>query len=326
MSNLSLPFPSLALKRLGRGWGAFINHSKYGLLCLLLAASPPSASAFTLGIEVADGVGGRIGNVPGNVGCTPYCVAQVPSEALLSLFALPDKGYRFQGWEGACAKTLGPLCTLRPNEDTYLAARFVKSQASQAPAKALLLLHGEGVKHTVWNEFVKHHFNDRCPSIYGGVVLGEDASGEGNQVYCYRIAFGYYKWLKHSETAKGIPAPSGTEKKPHNIPTQQLAYETQAAVLGILARHPNLSLTLVGQAQGGALAAQSFLQGKMAGHSRVVGVLALQTPKGKADGALRHTAWQPKHASVVELQATPEQAAKIGDALAELTPSWWMAR
>lgn len=293
-----------------------------GLLSLAVLSLP--APAATLGVGVAGGLGGRIGNVPSAMECAPYCIAETSDGSLLSLFALPDEGYRFDSWEGACAGTLGPLCTLRPGGDTRLSARFAKNQASQASAKALLLLHGEGAKNTVWNEFAKQRFNDRCPVIYGGVVLGDDAYDPQNKAYCYRIAFGYYDLLQHGEAAaKGLPSSLGDPEKPGRVPVRQLAYEVRAAVLGILGRHPKLSLTLVGQGRA-ALAAQSFMQADTAERKRIVGLLVLQEPRD--EGESHRAARRAKNVSLLKLQAGPEQVAKISAALTQLAPSRRMPR
>lgn len=306
------------------GLKALIRNISSGLLSLLLCiALPLPTLAATLGIGVADGIGGRIGNVPGDMECAPYCISQASADALVSLFALPDEGYRFAGWEGACAGTLGPLCTLRADGDTQLLARFTKNQASHVPAKALLLLHGESAKNTVWNDFAKQHFNDRCPVIYGGVVLGDDAYDPHHKVYCYRIAFGYYDLLNHSEAAKGLQSTHDNQPKSSHVPIRHLAYEVRAAVLGILARHPKLSLTLVGQGRS-VLAAQSFLQAKTAERKRIVGLLDLQEANNKE--AFHRAAGQPKQASLLKLQASPEQTAKISAALSRLGSSWWVSR
>lgn len=300
------------------------THKVNGLLLItaLFAALSHQAAAFTLDVQVADGIGGRVVSVPGNTDCVPYCTIEASSRSVVSLFALPDKAYRFDGWTEACVHTIGPLCTLIPSENIRLSARFVKVEAPQPPTKALLLLHNEGAKHTVWNEFVKQRFNNRCPVIYGGVVLGDDSFDPRNKVYCYRIAFGYYDMLKHSKAGDG-------RQMKKRFSSKYLGYEVRAAVLGVLNRHPNLSLTLVGQARA-ALAARSFLQSDTAEGSDVVGLLALQQFSDDGNDAASEPfygeAFQTERVAVLELEAGPEQDGKISAALAQLTKSWWMSR
>ncbi|MDD5273195.1 MAG: hypothetical protein PHU14_10795 [Methylovulum sp.] len=275
--------------------------------------------AFTLTAQVTDG-GGRIAALPHGIDCAPYCTIETSAKAMAHLFAIPDKGYRLQGWEGGCADTLGPLCTLKVMGNSTVVARFVKAPTSQKPAKVLLLLHGEGVKHTVWNEFVKQRFNNRCPVIYGGVVLGDDAFDPDNKVYCYRIAFGYYDMLNLSMTGHNPPKPPSSTR---------LGYEVRAAVLGVLDRHPNASLTLVGQARG-AVAAQAFLQTDCEERKHIVGLLALEqnapnnTPA--LTGLLRTASASPRHTATLTLKATPEEDAQLSAALAQLNQSWWLGR
>jgi len=278
---------------------------------------------------VADGLGGRVAGVPGNTECVSNCTIQAADQTLVSLFALPDKGYRFKSWYGKCANTLGPLCTLRADEDIRVGARFVKTEAPQMPAKALLLLHDERDKHTVWNEFVKQRFNNRCPIVYGGVVLGDDSFDSHNNVYCYRIAFGYYDMLNHGETARGLQKVGDTRKAKDRFSGKRLGYEVRAAVLGVSDRHPNLNLTLLGQAHA-ALAAQSFLQADTVERTSIVGLLALQQAnhngKDMASEKPRSEIFQAEPTAVLKLNAEPDQDAKISAALAKLTKSWWMAR
>lgn len=301
-----------------------IPTAKWGLPCaLVLAALSLQAPAFALDVQVAGGSGGRVAIVPGDTDCALDCRIQVPPYSLLSLFALPDQDYRFQGWNGACAGTLGPLCTLRAGEHIGVSANFARAEMPQAPAKALLLLHGEGARHTVWNELVKQHFNNRCPVIYGGVVLGEDSFDPRNNVYCYRIAFGYYDMLNHNIAAKALQKAGDTTK----TSGKHLGYEVRAAVLGLLNRHPELSLTLVGQARA-ALAAQSFLQAGTGEGSRVIGVLALQQSSYDSEQAIygQFETWLSGRIAVRQLEAGPEQDGKISAALGGLTKSWWMSR
>ncbi|MDP2902266.1 MAG: hypothetical protein Q8N96_04055 [Methylovulum sp.] len=296
-----------------------INKVKWWLLfTVMFAAFPLPTTALTLDAQVADGVGGHIASASGDMDCMPGCTLQIPSQALVSLFAVADKDYRFQGWNGACVNTIGPLCTLKPSGNISLGARFVKTKVPKMPVKALLLLHDEGVKHTVWNEFVKQHFNNRCPVVYGGVVLGEDSYDPHNNVYCYRIAFGYYDMLNIA--AKTLQDNASVGKAKPRFSSKRLGYEVRAAALGLLKRHPKLSLTLVGQARA-ALAAQSFLQADIAENSGVVGLLALQQAGHNGADALDNLA-----SPVLKLDAEPEQDAKISAALAQLTNSWWMAR
>lgn len=292
------------------------------LIAALFATLLQRVEAFTLEVQVADGIGGRVVSVPGNTDCVPYCAIEVSSRSVASLLALPDKNYRFDGWTGACAHTIGPLCTLIPGENTRLSARFTKNEAPRAATKALLLLHDEGVKHTVWNEFVKQRFNNRCPVVYGGVVLGDDAFDPRNKVYCYRIAFGYYEMLNHGKAGVG-------RKASKRISGKYLGYEVQAAVLGILNHHPNLSLTLIGQGRA-ASAAYTFLQSDTAGSVDVAALLALQAQDGNANDsgleAYDGETLPTDHAAVFGLKAGAEQEGKISTALARLTKSWWMAR
>ncbi len=305
-----------------KGYGLKLpfNSAKWLLLLTVMVLTfPLPTTALELDIQVADSSGGHVASVLGDIDCISSCTFQIPADALVSLFAVPDKNYRFEGWNGACINTIGPLCTLKSNENISLSARFVKTKVPKKPTKALLLLHGEGIKHTVWNEFVKQHFNNRCPIIYGGVVLGEDSYNPHNNVYCYRVAFGYYDLLNQSIAGKLLHHDANDGKK-KRVSSKQLGYEVRAAALGLLNRHPQLSLTLIGQAQS-ALAAQSFLQADTTENQAIVGLLALQQSGHNATNPLDKLAFP-----ILTLKADPEQDAKINAALAKLTRAWWMTR
>lgn len=291
------------------------------LFCWGLFSYAP-ADAATLTLQVTDGLGGRIAAAPGDVDCTVNCLIGANPGSVSSLFAIANKGYRFQAWEGACANTLGPLCTLKVQGDARLSARFVKADTSRKPVKALLLLHGEDARQSVWNDFVKQRFNNRCPVVYGGVVMGEDSHDPDNKVYCYRIAFGYYALLKQSAALLGEKETGKRQKTKKTVSGKLWSHEIRAAVLGVLTRHPHLNLTLVGQARA-AVAAQSFLQTDTLESHHVIGLLALghisQTFEPAPPNALL-----ARRVAVLNLMAEPDQEAKISTALAQLTQSWWL--
>lgn len=308
-----------------------VNKAGHQLLLIaaMLAAFPLNVSAVTTAVQVIDGSGGRVTNIPSNTGCQQNCIIRTASETIISLFAIPDKGYRFQGWDGACVKTIGPLCTLKTIEDSSVSARFVKTESVHAQTKALLLLHDARGKPTVWNEFVNQSFNNRCPIIYGGVVLAEDSFNPHNKVYCYRIAFGYYDLLKVSKTIMLGDVVLDGNKKKGDFFGKQLSNEVAAAMLGILNRHPKLSLALVGQ-ESAAIAAQHYLQKNTVVGADVVGLLALQR-SGLAGNAAEYevldsVGFKPDRSAYLSLNVSPKQGAKISVALTQLTKSWWMAR
>ena len=181
----------------------------------------------------------------------------------MSLFAAPEAGYRFADWGGACKNSLGPLCVLKMDKDRTVTARFIKDSRTHSKVKALLLLHGMNANHETWNEFVKQRFGDRCTRIYGGVAIGTEAKSVRNNVYCYRMDFGYYDNLSGRKGLEGL-TPAGVRAKGQlaagDFSTfQQLGYEVRAAVRAILDRHPKAGIVLFGHSRGG-LAARTLLQ------------------------------------------------------------------
>lgn len=283
---------------------------RFATLLAGIASLAPISEAASVTLS-ARTEGGRIAVVPDEMSCAaPSCVVEEPSRTPVGLFAEPEAGYRFKGWDGACENAIGPLCTLPPADGAFsLGAYFVRDDRLQslAQTKALLLLHGAESDSSVWNEFVKQRFDNRCPTIRGGVVLGEDSLDAGNQVYCYRVDFGYFDAAAPKlQTADALAAddPAAFEHWRH---------EVRAAILGIHDRHPKIELVLVGHAQGG-WAARGFLRAETPESRDVVGLLTLGA--GQDADALQQTR--------LDLPAVnPEEEAGINWALNRMLPSWW---
>lgn len=257
-------------RRVGRVSHAAKRHTvslkvlRWLACCLgILGATLAHAETATLELGV-EGGGGRIISA-GGVQCPANCAVTAAEQALVSLFAVADPGYRFDSWQGACEAAIGPLCTLTAKPGMALSARFVRDEVEHGQSKALLLLHGANANYAAWNEFVKQRFNDRCPTIRGGVVLGGDSFDPDNGVYCYRIDFGYY-----------ATAPKAASARDDSATLKQLGHEVRAAVLGILGRHPKLSLVLLGHERGGE-AAREFLLSNAQEREAVAGFLSVDT-------------------------------------------------
>jgi hypothetical protein len=285
------------------------------------------AAAVTLEIEVSSR-GGQVANSLDTTQCFDNCALSSSPGSAVSFFASPDKGYRFHGWSGACSGNKGPLCALKLAKDARLSARFIKVASPPQPSKAVLLLHDLAARQSVWNEFVNRHFDNRCPVVYGGVVLGEDSVNRANQVHCYRIAFGYYDLIglaSHVDEKVRLGfQPEGKAPMP-----DALANEIKAAVLGILNRHPNLSLALIGHGRS-ATAAESYLVSDSARNAGIMGLLALQAPafqgEGKAVPGPTPLADPHGQPAIYDLDADPGQVGEIGSALLTMTDSWWHDR
>lgn len=294
------------------------------LLLLLAGFLPVPVLAYSLSVEVTGGTGGRVA-VPGQGECLAKCGWLARSSETLSLFAVPDPGYRFAGWEGECRDTLGPLCTLAADRNLETSVRFEPMDAKAGPVKALLLVHRPGGHASVWNDFVSRYFDNRCPVIFGGVLLDDDAGNSANQVFCYRIALGYYQNFLQIPEQPADQASSVSFDEATEMPLYQLANEIQAALLGIANRHPHSSFVVVGQGLGG-LASQILVQdvGDVAGP--IIGVLALggqappQGQDGGHDGSYRFGSLP---VPVVPLNARPDQNRKLNWALGQLAPAWW---
>ncbi|MBK8816429.1 MAG: hypothetical protein IPN42_13430 [Methylococcaceae bacterium] len=302
----------------------FITHTQIlkalSIFLISLSFYAHQADAYQLELEIFESKGGKISSVENNFGCMEHCKIQTFSKRIISLLALADDGYRFDGWEGACDNSLGPLCTLKLNENGKVSAKFVKSEQATPPVQAILLLHDINEKHTVWNEFVKQRFNNRCPVVYGGFVLDKDSFDTSNRTACYRIAFGYYGLIRDSLVDKDYLANS----RPHYSKTH-LGFEIRAAVLGLLNRHPNLNLTLIGNGHA-AIPALSYLQTTTEDRKNINGLLSLSSEGRITDknifSAMRADS-EFKEFPLVRIAAHPAQSRKINAALDTLVNAKW---
>ena len=278
------------------------------------------ADAYQLDVEVFESKGGKISNVENNFDCIEHCKIQTFSKKIISLLALADDGYRFAGWEGGCNSSLGPLCTLKLNGNEKVSAKFVKSEHIPPPVQALLLLHDIDEKHTVWNEFVKQRFNNRCPVVYGGVVLDKDSFDISNHTACYRIAFGYYGLIRDSlENKDAVDTNRAYYSKVH------LGFEIRAAVLGLLNRHPNLNVTLIGNGYA-AIPALSYLQTTTEERKNINGLLSLSSEDRIADKntlSAMSADGELKEFPLVKIAAHPAQSRKINAALDTFVIAKW---
>lgn len=282
------------------------------------------AAAYRLELEISGANGGKIGNIENSYVCEKHCQLQTFSKNLLSLVALAEDGYRFAGWEGACENRMGPLCTLKPDDNVKVGARFVKNHAVQPSAQALLLLHNANEKNSVWNEFIQQRFNNRCPVIYGGVILDQDSFDARSRTACYRIAFGYYDLLK-----VGMRLEDGLDIIENTFSKSPLGYEIRAGVLGLLSRHPGIHVTLIGHGEA-ADAALAYLKKTSSERKNVDALIALNSaaPRVEADRRTAEAIQLRDFAGVryLKIAANPAQSRKINTALATLANAKWSAR
>ena len=77
-------------------------------------------------VRVAASVTGRgtVVSTPAGLSCRSRCARSFPFGQQVRLRAVPDRGFRFAGWSGACRGRAA--CTLRADRDASVAARFVR--------------------------------------------------------------------------------------------------------------------------------------------------------------------------------------------------------
>lgn len=162
------------------------------------------------------------------------------------------------------------------------------------PSKVLLLLHEPGARYLVWNEWVRQKFNDRCPVIHSGVIVGEDSHNLSNGVYCYRIAF--LSTLKVS--------PGGAHPK-------RLGSEIQAAQSAIMQRHPNSHFVFMAQGEMGRIAETWLSQyGFAVNQMRGLLVIGINLPRHEVSTNTKILS-SPRFDVLMD-EATPSQASLYG--------------
>lgn len=298
---------------------SFNSIGTLSITALMLGLFTQQVSAYQVDLEIVDDKGGKISIVENNYVCTRQCKIQTFPKKVISLFALANEGYRFVDWEGACKNNLGSLCTLTLNDNGKVSARFVKTGKPLSSTRAVLLLHDINEQSVVWNEFVKHRFNNICPVIYGGVLLDKDSFDTRNNIACYRIEFGYYGRLYNGLLNQtGSNYQMSTKAKNHYFRTH-LSHEIRAAVLGILNRHPNLNLTIVSHGHANS-AARSYLNSSADDLKYINGLLTLNSNNSVTEkkNVLIPNGDEIDGIASVKINAKPEQSRKINAALINL--------
>lgn len=252
-------------------------------------------------LQITTTPGGRIIDADNMQDCTANCVINSPEQRLVSLLATPEPGYGFSHWEGACANTIGPLCTFVINDDNAVSAVFATKDLQETMAdKVLLLLHGPDSSYQVWNDFAKKRFDDHCPAIYGGAILSNDTLPTDG-VYCYRLRFGYY---------------SAFDNQFPDLLAEHQANEIYAAIQGIYEYHPEFRLMMLTE-QGNSASLQFFLQRKKSDSMPIQGILTLTRPGTTTPETISSTN-QATNVPMFRLRAEPGNEAKITNALGQV--------
>ncbi|MGH8526383.1 MAG: esterase/lipase family protein, partial [Gammaproteobacteria bacterium] len=96
-------------------------------------------------------------------------------------------------------------------------------------------------------------------------------------VVCYRLRFGMYDALGGRTGLEGVTATDPTSFRGDFSTLHHLGLEVRAAVRGILNRHPNAEIALLGHSRGG-LAARAFSQKTSPERAKVVAMVTTGTP------------------------------------------------
>jgi hypothetical protein len=75
---------------------------------------------------------GRVVSSPARIDCGTVCAALFDDGQLVTLIALPDPGYLFTGWSGACSGT-DPCSFSMVGANASIGARFDKAPATGSP-------------------------------------------------------------------------------------------------------------------------------------------------------------------------------------------------
>lgn len=90
--------------------------------------------AGTFALTVNTTGGGTVTSSPAGIACGADCTANFASGATVTLTAIPDTGFTFAGWGGACSGTAG--CTVTMTGAQNVNATFQASSTAPAPVSA----------------------------------------------------------------------------------------------------------------------------------------------------------------------------------------------
>ena len=86
-----------------------------------------------LRLDVTSGAGGMVVSSPVAINCGASCTALLDQGAVLSLSAIPQKGYAFSGWAGGCSAINGNVCTVSMDAAVGISASFADNQPPATP-------------------------------------------------------------------------------------------------------------------------------------------------------------------------------------------------
>ena len=95
-------------------------------------------SNFTLSVLSAGTGSGIVSSNPAGIDCPTSCSASFPNGSTVILTALPDSGYLFSGWSGACSGT--GTCAVTMNAAASATATFATEDFWLTPASTTLML------------------------------------------------------------------------------------------------------------------------------------------------------------------------------------------
>lgn len=127
--TVTLTAAPAALSRFA-GWGGDCAAAAMMTECTVQMSQARTVSARFEGdtaevvVTLAGGGAGTVVSTPAGIDCGNDCTAGFPRGQALQLDATPAPGAVFFGWTGACAATTGPSCTISPNADAAVGARF----------------------------------------------------------------------------------------------------------------------------------------------------------------------------------------------------------
>lgn len=289
---------------------------------LTIEVASLNAYAQDLNMTLSSDDGGKVIQVLAeNEDCTAPCATDAKQQNLVSLFAVPNSGYQFQGWSEPCAETIGPLCTLAWGKHTHVQASFVKASQTATETKVLLLISGSADSHSGWNDLIAQRFNNQCPVIYGGVVLGTDSVNPNNQVYCYQLRLGYYAFANPNL----LTAHSGSA-----VNLNEMSNEIRAGFLGLRSRHQHMNMTLITENFATFAAIHALAQNDLP-ELTVTGFIGLHqkdsinllSQRGVDSSISQGGQYMP---AVFHIQAQPQQVQAIETLLDQLPDVWWQNR
>ena len=129
------------------GWTGACSGTNPSCSVLMNQAQAVSAAFGIIGqyqLSVTPGTGGMVTSSPQGIHCGYACLASFDSGTTVVLQAIPQSGYVFSGWGGACSAFGSGSCTLTMSSNRAVSAVFTSTAPGELPLTVTVSPSGSG--------------------------------------------------------------------------------------------------------------------------------------------------------------------------------------